>query len=135
MYQYKFNDLFFFIRSYKTPHMHSDVHQSVHFRSSSTRSSAASKLLHQASYSNTDHHFYFCRIARLWNASPQIGINLSLTAIINNYSLTHYIFGATFYTILTVPMFVLFLFVAMAVTKQMFPDLLPYFSCSYGFVI
>ena len=48
----------------------------VHFRSSSTRSSADSKLVHQASYSNTDQHFYFCRIARLWNGLPQIDINL-----------------------------------------------------------
>ena len=116
-------------------HMHSDVHQSVHFRSSSTRSSAASKLVHQASYSNTDHHFYFCRIARLWNASPQIGINLSLTVIINNYSLTHYLWSHFLHNFDSTNVCAFPFCCPGSNYKQMFPDLLPYFSCSYGFVI
>ena len=55
----------------------------VHFRSSFTRSSSASKLVHQSSVTNSDRHFYFCRISRLWNALPQIDMDLSPTTIKN----------------------------------------------------
>ena len=75
MYQYELNDLLFFIKSYKASNTHFDINQFVHFRSSSTRSSAASKLVHQVSYSKLI-SIFFCRITRLWNALPQIDITL-----------------------------------------------------------
>ena len=113
MYQYKLNDLLFFIKSYKAPSAHFDIRQFVQFKSSSTRSSSAGKLVHQTSSTNTNRHFYFCRISRLWNALPQIDINLPLTTIKN--LLTRY-FGATFWTILILTTFVLFIFVALVIT-------------------
>ena len=66
MYQYELNDLLFFIKSYNSPSECFDIRRFVHFRSSSTRSSSASKLVHQISANNNERHFYFCRISRLW---------------------------------------------------------------------
>ena len=88
MYQHELNDLLFFIKSYKTPSAYFNIREFVQFNSSSTRSFSASKLVHQTSFTNTDRHFYFCRISRLWNSLPYIDMNLPHITIKNK--LTRY---------------------------------------------
>ena len=83
MYQYKLNDLLFFIKSYKAPIAHFDIRQFVQFKLSSTRSSSAGKLVYQTSSTDINRHLNFCRISRLWNALPQID-NSSPYTIIKN---------------------------------------------------
>ena len=125
MYQYELNDLLFFIKSYKASNTHFD-NQFVHFRSSSTRSSAASKLVHQVSYSNTDRHFYFCRITRLWNALPQIDITLPPGTIKNlliRYLWNHFLDNFDDTNVCT------FHFCCPVVIVQIIPDLLPFSPC------
>ena len=81
MYLFDFNDLIFFIKSYKSPSHHFDINNYISFSHSSTRSSSNNKLTHIKSTCNLDRHFYFCRLPRLWNALPFINLNLPFNKI------------------------------------------------------
>ena len=117
MYQYELSDLLFFIKSYKDPHPHFDIKNYVSMSTtSSTRSSSSGKLVHKLSTTNSNRHFYFCRLPRLWNSLPSIDLNLSyltikrqLTQILWNYFktiltqiiLVHFTFTVLVQTVLT----------------------------------
>ena len=98
MYQYELSDLPFFKKSYKDPHPHFDIKNYVSMSTtSSTRSSSSGKLVHKLSTTNSNRHFYFCRLPRLWNSLPSIDLNLSyltikrqLTQILWNYFLNNF---------------------------------------------
>ena len=81
MYLFDFNDLIFFIKSYKSPSHHFDINNYISFSHSSTRSSSNNKLTHIKSTCNLDRHFYFCRLPRQWNALPFINLNLPFNKI------------------------------------------------------
>ena len=83
MYLLGFNNLLFFIKSYKTPSDHFDINSYVTFSHSTTRSSLTNKLLHLPSSSNLNRHFYFSRLPCLWNALPPIDLNFLLNRIKN----------------------------------------------------
>ena len=56
MYLFDFNDLIFFIKSYKSPSHHFDINNNISFSHSSTRSSSNNKLTHIKSTCNLDRH-------------------------------------------------------------------------------
>ena len=76
MYVFEFNDLMFFVKSLKEPTAHFNIYQYVHFSKSPTRSASSSKLIHTKPVSSIHQHFYFNRIARLWNYMPTIDLSL-----------------------------------------------------------
>jgi len=77
MYQYELSDLLFFIKSYKAPYPHFDIKNYVSMQTSlSTMSFSSGKLVHKLSTINSNCHFYFCRLPRLWNSLPSIDLNL-----------------------------------------------------------
>ena len=83
MHQYKLSDLLFFIKPYKTPYPHFDINNYISMKASvsTTRSSSSGKLVHRISTTNSNRHFYFCRLPRLWNSLPLIDLNLSYMTI------------------------------------------------------
>ena len=81
MYLFDFNDLIFFIKSYKSHSHHFDINNYISFSHSSTRSSSNNKLTHIKSTCNLDRHFYFCRLPRQWNALPIINLNYPSTRL------------------------------------------------------
>ena len=94
MYLFDFNDLIFFIKSYKSRSHHFDINNYISFSHSSTRSSSNNKLTHIKSTCNLDRHFYLCRLPRLWNALPYINLNLPFNKIkdqIFGYLWNHFI--------------------------------------------
>ena len=77
------NDLLFFIKSHKHPSPHFDINNYITFSHSVTRSSSNNKLLYLHSTCNSDRHFYFCRLPRLWNTLPQINLDSPINIIIS----------------------------------------------------
>ena len=82
MYMFELNDLNFFIKSYKSASSHFNINDYINFRTSITRSSTSHKMIHQCSSSTLSHHFYFCRLPRLWNSLPPIDLTLPTTKIV-----------------------------------------------------
>ena len=81
-FRYELSDLLFFIKSYKSPHPHFDINNYVSMKkSASTGSSLSGKLVHHISTTNSNRHFYFCRLPRLWNCLPSIDLNLPYATI------------------------------------------------------
>ena len=72
---YKYYDIIFFFKCLKSPSSSFNINNCVSFASSSTRSSANSKLLHTKSTTNSSRHFYFNRLPRLWNSLPVLPWN------------------------------------------------------------
>ena len=81
MYLFDFNDLIFFVKSYKFPSYYFDINNYITFSHSSTRSSSYNKLIPLKSTCNLDRHFYFCRLPHLWNVLPYINLNYSFNKI------------------------------------------------------
>lgn len=77
---YELNDIMFFIKNVKEPSDSFDILKYVTFNSSTTRSSKH-KLAHSRSCCNSQRHFYFTRLIRLWNTLPIIDLNLSLDTL------------------------------------------------------
>ena len=73
---YEYYDIIFFFKCLKSPSSF-NINNYVSFASSSTRSSANSKLLHTKSTTNSSHHFYFNRLPRLWNSLPVLSLEKS----------------------------------------------------------
>ena len=77
MYIYKLNDIMFFIKSLKSPTDGFKITDYLSFSSDTTRSATISKLGHKSSRLNTNRHFYFNRIPRIWNSLPPINLSHS----------------------------------------------------------
>ena len=83
MYTYELNDLIFFIKSLKAPTDHFDIRNHIQFTKNPTRSGTSSKLVHTKALQSSQHHFYFNKIARLWNHLPDIDTSSSINTIKN----------------------------------------------------
>ena len=81
MYIYELNDIMFFIKSLKTPTNCFKITNYVSFSTGTTRSSINGKLVHKRSRLNTNRHFYFNRLPRLWNTFPSINLSHSISTI------------------------------------------------------
>ena len=81
MYFYELLDLLLLIQSLKNPDSSFDIKNYITFSSHDTRSGSCSKILLSHNSTNRSRHFYFYRIARLWNALPHIDLSLSLNTI------------------------------------------------------
>ena len=80
---YKLNDIASFVKSLQNPIDSFDVLKYVAFSYSSTRSTKSCKLIHSYARNNTAHHFYFRRLAHLWNVLPSFHESSSLSAIMS----------------------------------------------------
>ena len=72
---YELLDNLYLIKHIKEPADNFDLASFISFSNSSTRAAHASKLNHNISRFTTTRHFYFNRIARLWNKLPHLDIN------------------------------------------------------------
>ena len=87
-------DIMFVIKSLKFPTNNFNIRDYISFSTTNTISSSGHKLLHMHHSSNTNRHFFFHRIPRLWNSIPVIDLTLSVRLNL----LT--IFGAILYRLL-----------------------------------
>ena len=71
---YELNDLCFFVKSIKQPTTSFDIKNYVTFSCNNTRSGTHLKLVQPLVLNNRHRHFYFNRIARLWNSLPPLDI-------------------------------------------------------------
>ena len=70
-----------------------NINRYINFASSNTRSGTNQKLIHSRSSSTVQQHFYFNRIARLYNYLPVIDLSLSISTIkhrLKNYFWSHF---------------------------------------------
>ena len=74
-------DILFFIKCLKFPDPSFNILDYISFSHSSTRSYTNGKISVRHSRQNGSRHFYFSRIARLWNSLPVIDLSLSLPTI------------------------------------------------------
>ena len=83
MYRLELNDVMFYIKSKKNPSLHFNIsdHITEHSNLTTTRSQSAFKLKHMHSSTNTNRHFYFNRLPRLWNSLPPLDPNLPTPTI------------------------------------------------------
>ena len=81
MYTYELNDILFFIKSLKRSDDSFKITDYIGFTSGNTRSSINCKLAHKRSRLNTNRHFYFNRMPRLWNVLPPINLSHSISTI------------------------------------------------------
>ena len=84
MHWFEFLDIMFLIKCIKDPPDNFNIFEFIQFVSSSTRSGSNNKLVISLTCSSKVRHFYFNRIARLWNRLPHIDLSLSLLAIKHN---------------------------------------------------
>ena len=91
MYHYKLQDILFLIKSLKSPTDNFNIYNYITFARGNTRSGINQKLNHPRTSSVTQHHFYFNRIARLYNYLPVIDLSLSTNTI--KYRLTNYLWS------------------------------------------
>ena len=69
------------ISTLKRSSTHFQITNYISFNTGVTKSSSLNKLFHKHTRLNSDRHFYFNRIPRLWNALPPINLSLSLHTI------------------------------------------------------
>ena len=81
MYHYELQELMFLIKSLKTPTDNFNIYNYITFARGNTRSGYNQKLIHPRSTSVAQHHFYFNRIARLYNYLPVVDLSLSTDTI------------------------------------------------------
>ena len=91
MYHYELQDILFLIKSLKSPTDNFNTYNYITFARGNTRSGINQKLNHPRTSSVTQHHFYFNRIARLYNYLPVIDLSLSTNTI--KYRLTNYLWS------------------------------------------
>ena len=77
---YELNDVMFFITNVKSPSQSFNILDFVAFSAANTRSSST-KLVHIRSQNNSQRHFYFRRLVKLWNALPVIDLSLSIVTL------------------------------------------------------
>ena len=94
MYRLEMLDLMFYIGSKKNAGSHFDITNFITDASStSTRSHTSFKLKHRACTTNSNRHFYFNRLPRLWNSLKPIDPNQSTSTIklhIQKYIINHF---------------------------------------------
>ena len=93
MYTVEISDVLFFIKNFKHPTNNFNINTYISFTKGNTRSCGV-KLIHNTSSTNTERHFYFNRISRLWNSLPIINLNLPINVIkgkIKSYFWQHFI--------------------------------------------
>ncbi len=73
-------ELMFFVCNLKEPSNSFNIMKFISFNKSSTRSSSG-KLVHSITSINSQRHFYFNRLIRLWNALPIINLSQSANTI------------------------------------------------------
>ena len=78
---YEMLNVMFFVQCLKFPDDGFNILDHITFFDMPTRSGSKAKLIFHCTSSNRSRHFYFNRIARLWNALPTIDISLSLPTI------------------------------------------------------
>ena len=81
MYFYEYLDLLFLVHSLKFPDGSFHIRDHLQFSSHSTRSTSGIKLQVRFCPTNRSRHFFFNRVARLWNALPPIDLSLSISSI------------------------------------------------------
>ena len=91
MYIYELNDIMFFIKSLKRPTISFKITNYVSFSSGTTRSSINCKLVHKRSRLNTNRHFYFNRLPRLWNTLPPINLSHSISTVKSMLLKSHFL--------------------------------------------
>ena len=69
MYIFELNDIIFLISSLKQSSPHFQITDYIFFNTGSTRSSSYNRLIHTRSNPNSNRHFYFNRLPRLWNST------------------------------------------------------------------
>ena len=77
MYWLELQDLMFFIKSLKEPPDNLNISDYVSFVSGNTRAASTSKLSIKYTYYRSSRHFFFTRIARLWNPIPNGTFSIS----------------------------------------------------------
>lgn len=78
---FELQDMLFLIKNIKYPSDNYNILDFVSFVKSSTRFGSSTKLKLNRCRTNTTRHFYFNRIARLWNSFPEIDLSLSVRTI------------------------------------------------------
>jgi len=94
MYHNELQDIMFLIKSLKSPSDNFNINGYTNFASSNTRSGTYQKLIHSRSFSTVQQHFYFNKIARLYNHLPVIDLSLYINTIkhgLTNYFWSHFI--------------------------------------------
>ena len=71
----------FFIKSLKSLTNGFKITDHLSFSSGTTRSATNNKLVHKHFRLNTNRHFYFNRIPRIWNSLPPINLSHSTSTI------------------------------------------------------
>ena len=71
---FELNGLCFFVKSVKQPSSSFNILNHVSFSCNNTRSGTHLKLVQPLVSNNRQKHFYFNRIARLWNSLPPIDV-------------------------------------------------------------
>ena len=85
-------DLVFLVKCLKDPHDTIGIYRYINFvNSDRTRASTVNKLQHRFSRLSSTRHFYFVRIARLWNSIPVGIIDLNLSAQSNKSRLRSFL--------------------------------------------
>ena len=83
MYWYDLQDVMFLLKCLKDPDDNINIHRYITFTSSRTRATTHNQLKPNFNRTSTTQHFYFNRLARLWNKIPSniLDLSLSLTTL------------------------------------------------------
>jgi len=81
MYYYELQDVMFLIKSLKSPTDNFNIYRYITFARGKIRSGSNQKLTHPRTPSKVQQHYYFNRIARLYNYLPVIDLSLSTDTI------------------------------------------------------
>ena len=94
MYFYEYLDVILMVQSLQHPDDSFNIYDYITFSSHATCSSSSSKISLKHCSTNRSRHFYFNRVARLWNALPPIDLSLSLPTIkllLNKFLWSHFL--------------------------------------------
>ena len=81
MYYLELNDVMFCVQSLKSPSVHFNILDYVSFSSQATRSGTHCRMTHLRSFTHMSRHYFFNRIARLWNSIPLLDLTCSTATI------------------------------------------------------
>ena len=76
---FELQDIMFLVKCLQDQTDTLNINRYITFAASNTRAGSSSKLHHHFSRTTTARHFYFSRVARLWNALPSHLIDLTLS--------------------------------------------------------
>lgn len=81
MYWLELQDILFLIRCLKNPPDNLDLSHHTSYFTSNTRAAKCNKMQHRLYRTSSANHFYYNRVARLWNKLPPIDLSLPLSNI------------------------------------------------------